>query len=79
MDTKISILFYGRKSKSTKDNLLPIYLRLTICGKRFELSTHRYVSPARWSVDAGKVKGNSEEARSINAYLDTLKSLCLSP
>ncbi|MBX0333270.1 site-specific integrase [Pontibacter sp. HSC-14F20] len=74
MDTKISILFYGRKAKTTKDNLLPIYLRVTIQGRRLELSTHRYVSPERWSVEAGKVKGSSAEARSVNAYLDTLRA-----
>ncbi|PTX14705.1 site-specific recombinase XerD [Pontibacter mucosus] len=74
MDTKISILFYGRKAKTTRDNLLPIYLRVTIQGRRLELSTHRYVSPERWSVEAGKVKGSSAEARGINAYLDTLRT-----
>ena len=74
MDTKISILFYGRKAKTTKNKLLPIYLRITVQGRRLELSTHRYVSPARWSVEAGRVKGNSEEASSINTYLDTLRT-----
>ncbi|GAB3822113.1 hypothetical protein GCM10028895_25830 [Pontibacter rugosus] len=58
MDTKISILFYGRKAKTTRDNLVPIYLRVTLQGQRLELSTHRYVSPARWSAEAGKVKGS---------------------
>ena len=67
MDTKISILFYGRKAKTTRDNLLPIYLRVTLQGQRLELSTHRYVLPARWSAEAGKVKGSSAEARSVNA------------
>ena len=74
MDTKISILFYGRKAKTTRDNLLPIYLRVTLQGQRLELSTHRYVSPARWSAKAGKVKGSSAEARSVNAYLETLRA-----
>ncbi|MDO6390261.1 site-specific integrase [Pontibacter sp. BT731] len=73
MDTKISILFYGRKAKTTKGNLLPIYLRVTLQGRRLELSTYRYVSPERWSVEAGKMKGSSVEARSVNAYLDTLR------
>jgi hypothetical protein len=36
MDTKISILFYDNKSRINSDNLLPIYLRVTINGKRFE-------------------------------------------
>ncbi|GGG26039.1 Arm DNA-binding domain-containing protein [Pontibacter amylolyticus] len=74
MDTKISVLFYGRKAKTTKDNLVPIYLRVTLQGRRLELSTHRYVSPERWSAEAGKMKGSSAEARSVNAYLDTLRT-----
>ncbi|WP_162052271.1 Arm DNA-binding domain-containing protein [Pontibacter pamirensis] len=74
MDTKISILFYGKKSKTTTDNLLPIYLRITINGKRLETCTNRNVTPCKWSVEAGRVKGNTEEARRINAYLDILRS-----
>ncbi|QCR24633.1 site-specific integrase [Pontibacter sp. SGAir0037] len=74
MDTKISILFYGKKSRTTSDNLLPIYLRVTINGKRFETCTHSHVAPGKWSVEAGRVKGNTEEARRVNAYLDMLRS-----
>ena len=37
------------------------------------MSTQRYVEPAKWSTDARKVKGVSEEARSINQYLDSLR------
>lgn len=46
---------------------------MTINGQRFEVSTGRYVQPAKWSSVSGKVKGNSEEARTINAYLETLR------
>lgn len=74
MDTKISILFYGKLSRSTINNLLPIYLRVTINGKRFETSTQRYIEPSRWSKSSGRVKGNNEEARTINIYLDNLRS-----
>ncbi|WP_162055591.1 site-specific integrase [Pontibacter pamirensis] len=74
MDTKISILFYGKKSRTTSDNLLPIYLRVTINGKRFETCTNRNVVPGKWSVEAGRVKGNTEEGRRINSYLDLLRS-----
>src|SRR5436853_1116207 len=73
METKLSILFYSKTSKITKEGLVPIYLRVTIEGKRFEQSTHRYVLPARWSVAACKAKGNSEEARALNYFLDALK------
>jgi site-specific recombinase XerD len=73
METRMSILFYGKKTKNESDKLLSIYLRVTINGERFEVSTQRYVETARWSASAGKVKGNSEEARSINQHLDSLK------
>ncbi len=74
MSLKISILFYVKRTKATKTNLLPIYLRVTIDGGRFEISTQRYIEANKWSADSGRVKGNSEEARSINYYLDTLKN-----
>ena len=74
MDTKINVLFYSRASKKTTDNLLPIYMRVTINGGRFETSTQRYVEATKWSKSAGKMKGNTEEARSLNTYLDTLKN-----
>ncbi|WP_149244285.1 site-specific integrase [Dyadobacter sp. 32] len=72
METRFSILFYGKKAKMTKEGLVPIYLRVTIGGERFEISTHRYVQPEKWSVAASRVKGNSAEARTINTYLDSL-------
>lgn len=74
MDTKINILFYSRASKKTTDNLVPIYMRVTINGGRFETSTQRYVETTKWSTTAGKMKGNTEEARSLNTYLDILKN-----
>jgi site-specific recombinase XerD len=74
MQTKISILFLLKRTKSTTDGLTPIYLRVTIDGKRIEVSTKRYVEESKWLISAGKVKGTTEEARSINAYLDMLKS-----
>src|SRR3954464_12015967 len=73
MDTKLSILFYSKTSKQTKDGLTPIYLRITINGERFEQSTQRYVSLKAWSKEAGRAKGNSEEARTINHFLDSLR------
>ena len=48
-------------------------MRVTIEGQRFEVSTHRYVELCKWSSAAGKIKGNSEEARSTNQYLDSIK------
>jgi site-specific recombinase XerD len=74
MKTKVSILFYAKKAKAATNGLVPIYTRITINGKRIELSTNRFVEISKWSTEAGKMKGTSEEARSINNHLDILKS-----
>ena len=73
MQSKISILFYAKRSKTTTDGLVPIYLRITIDGQRIEQTIKRYVEPIKWSKEQGKMKGQSEEARILNTYLDILK------
>ena len=73
MKHKMSILFYVKSSKAAKNGLLPIYQRITINGVRIELSTSRFVEISKWNTSAGKIKGNSEEARLINSHLDLLK------
>lgn len=73
MEARMSILFFGKKTKNESDKELSTYLRVTINGERFEVSTQRYIEPNKWSSAAGKVKGISEEARSINQHLDNLK------
>ena len=73
METKMSILFYGKRKKMITESLVPIYLRVTIEGKRFEVTTSRYIESSKWSAKAEKVKGNTDEARGINSFLDFLK------
>ncbi len=73
MKTKVSILFYAKRAKANVSGLVPIYTRITINGKRIELSSNRFVDISKWSTEAGKMKGNSEEARSINSHLDMLR------
>ncbi|WP_396196091.1 site-specific integrase [Flavobacterium sp.] len=74
MKHKMSILFYLKSAKASKKGLYPIYQRITINGIRFELSTSKFVDKSKWNKEAGRIKGNSEEARLINSYLDILKN-----
>lgn len=73
METKMSILFYGVKSKKTSDEKVPLYLRITIDGRRFDVATNMCVESSKWSAGAAKVTGSSEDTRIINAHLDFLK------
>lgn len=70
MKEKITLHFYAKTTKSNSSGLLPIYVRLTIDGKRLEYSTKKFIDPSKWSKDLNRMKGNSEEARSINSLLD---------
>jgi len=73
MEPKMNMLFTGKKARMTKHQLLPIYLRVTIEGKRFEVSTHQHVKASEWSPSGGKVKGRSASATEINTELDLIK------
>lgn len=70
MKEKITLHFYAKSTKANSKGLLPIYVRLTIDGKRFEYSTKKFIEVSKWSPELSKMKGSSEEARSINSLLD---------
>lgn len=77
MDNPISILFYLKRVKVNAQGLVPIFQRITINGRRLENSTGKFVEPDKWHSEMSKMKGTSEEARSINGHLDNLKSKIL--
>ena len=74
MKTKITVLYYLRKSKVNAQAQMPIYQRITINGQRFDCSSGHYVDQAKWSSEASKMKGNTEEARMINGQLDLMRA-----
>ncbi len=74
MTKNFNVLFYIRKDKADDKGLAPIYCRITVDGKRAELAIKREIHPDKWEPTAkGYVKGNKEEAKSINAYIDAVK------
>lgn len=77
MEHRINVLFYARKSKKNREGLVPLYIRITVNGRRLDHSIQRHVEPAQWSAVAGRVKGGNDGARQINLYLDTLNTKVL--
>ena len=77
MKNTSNILFYIRRFRSNKDGKAPIYLRITIQGKRAELTTNRFVLPEKWAISAQMVKETCEEARTINTYLAVLTTAAI--
>lgn len=75
MKTQTSILFYLRKSRENKKGEMPVYMRITVEGRRIDFTINRFIHPDKWSTEAANMKGNSEEARTFNTYLSTLAAL----
>lgn len=74
MKTKITLHFYAKSTKPNTAGQLPIYVRLTVDGKRMEFSTKKFIDSAKWSPEMSKMKGTTEDARSLNEYLNLLKA-----
>jgi site-specific recombinase XerD len=74
MKTTFSLLFYLKKPKNYENGPVPVYLRITIDGKRAETTSGRECLPAQWNNAACRLRGTKEEFRSFNAYLDNLRN-----
>jgi site-specific recombinase XerD len=69
---RFSLLFRLKKPTQYRKRNMPIYLRITIDSERTELSINREFDPDRWNKKTGRAIGTKEDARTLNAYLETL-------
>jgi site-specific recombinase XerD len=74
MKSNFHLLFYLRKQKNFKGGPMAIYMRITVNGKRADMSAGRECDPAKWNSQAGRAIGTKEEIKSLNNYLDSLQS-----
>lgn len=72
--TSFAILFYVRDSRIRKDGTAAIEVSLTVNGERSFFSTGKRVCVQNWDKSRQLVRGNSEEAKSINKFLSALKA-----
>lgn len=64
-----AILFWAYSSRA-KDNLTGIYVRITVNGKKVNISLKHKADIRTWDSNKQKAKGNSEAARTLNHYLN---------
>jgi len=70
MNNSFSTLFYPKGNDVDKNGLAPLYMRITVDGKRSELSVKRKINPEKWNSQAGKMKGTTQEIRELNRFMD---------
>ncbi len=71
--TTFSILFWIY-SKRVKNNQTSIYARVTVNGKRVNISLKHKVDVRTWDAQRQRAKGNSEASRILNLYLNQVQA-----
>ena len=61
-------------SKRAKNNRASLYARITINGKRVNISLKERVNLNVWDPKLQKAKGNSETSRSVNHFIAQVKA-----
>jgi site-specific recombinase XerD len=68
-----SILIWANKAKETKDGL-PLFARVTIDGRRAEISIKKKVPAGKWDAKSGLMTGSDESAKLVNNYIAQVKA-----
>ena len=65
-----SVLFWTNKTKASSNGLVPLYARVTIDGKRAEISLKKKLNLKKWDAKSGFMKGSGDEVRITNKYIN---------
>jgi len=74
MQNTFGVVFYLRKYKTTSNGKTPIYARITVNGKRSDISTKRTIEENNWNAKKGMAKGSRQEISLLNNYLEKFRS-----
>lgn len=74
LENSYGLNFFLKSPKRKSEMFRYIYLRVTVDGIPKETSTKRKWDFTRWDQDAEKAVGSKEDARSLNFFLESLKT-----
>lgn len=73
MDNRLFISFYINSQRTSKDKC-PIYMRITISGKREAINTGISVSRQNWDTGKSRIKGKADDAFTNNKLLSAIQT-----
>ncbi len=77
LNQTFSVLFWLNKSKVNKKGLIPIWVRITVDGKRAECSVKRQILSEYWNSENGQAIREWVDAPTLNEYLLLVRSAIL--
>lgn len=69
-----SVLFYPKRRDIDKQGKIPLYVRISVSGKRSESYIQRRIEPENWNSKAGKAFGATTNMRELNRYMDGISA-----
>ncbi|MGB5819827.1 MAG: site-specific integrase [Saonia sp.] len=73
MSSTFTILFYIKESRLDKHGKASIYGRITVNGRRSEISLNRKILPSKWKFKGDKLRGWSAEIQELNQLMHTVR------
>jgi len=74
MNVKFNLLFFLKKRANYQSGSVPVYLRITVNGKRSEIGISREIEPVNWDHRKERARGTKEEAREINVHIENIST-----
>jgi hypothetical protein len=64
----------ANKVKTDANGQVPLYARVTVNGKRAEISLKKKIDPIQWDVKRGNLKGSSKDIKTTNSYISQVRN-----
>jgi site-specific recombinase XerD len=74
INEELSILFWLKRGKGTKDGRVPIYVRITVNGDRDGFSSGKKINPEFWDEENATADKACPDHQSINSYVTKVKA-----
>lgn len=69
------IQFVIRLPKQQKNDQATVFARISVNGRRCEISLKKKVNPQNWDEAKGKVRGTKDETRKLNEHIERVRTL----
>ena len=69
------IHFVIRVTKQQKNEMRTVFARITVNGRKTEISLKTKVLPKNWDVAVGKAKGRNLDVAKLNNHIERVRSL----